>query len=84
MVSVCIHALQIHIATLIDFIDICGSFETKGSVIDGLFIPTEPDRTAESNCPNDVFFWPKGVPTPTPTSTPMSSAPTPVRFIISP
>ncbi|KAL4249529.1 RNase T2 family protein [Abortiporus biennis] len=52
-------------------------FETKGSVIDGIF--THADADSDSNCPDDVYYWPKGVPTPTPTPTsaPTSSSPTP-------
>ena len=50
------------------------SFETKGSVIDGVFTHADADST--SDCPDTVWYWPKGVPTPTPTTT--SSAPTAV------
>lgn len=52
------------------------SFETKGSVIDGIFTHADADST--SDCPDTVWYWPKGVPTPTPTTT--SSAPTAVGF----
>ncbi|KAI0072657.1 ribonuclease T2 [Panus rudis PR-1116 ss-1] len=50
-------------------------FETKGSVIDGIFVHADTD--SDSSCADTVFFWPKGVPTPTPTATSTSSAPTP-------
>ncbi|KAK7692451.1 hypothetical protein QCA50_004076 [Cerrena zonata] len=49
-------------------------FETKGSVIDGIFTHADADST--SDCPDTVWYWPKGVPTPTPTATTTSSAPT--------
>ncbi|CAL1706597.1 unnamed protein product [Somion occarium] len=48
-------------------------FETKGSVIDGIF--THADADSDSGCADTVFYWPKGLPTPTPITT--SSAPTP-------
>lgn len=49
------------------------SFETKGSVIDGLFLHAEPDGS-KGSCADSVYYWPKGVPTPTPTPTPTSTA----------
>lgn len=55
------------------------SFETKGSVIDGVFLPADPDGS-KGSCAEKVYYWPKGVPTPTPaptTTTTTSSAPTP-------
>ncbi|KAH8107976.1 ribonuclease M [Cristinia sonorae] len=50
-------------------------YETKGSVIDGVWLHANAD--SESNCADEVYYWPKGVPTPTPTATSTSSAPTP-------
>lgn len=52
-------------------------FETKGSVIDGIFIPANPDDTPTGNCPSQVHYWPKGVPVPKPTPTSTSTAPSP-------
>jgi len=52
-------------------------FDTKGSVIDGLFFPTDPDDTPSGTCPPLIHYWPKGVPVPTPTPTSTSTAPSP-------
>jgi ribonuclease T2 len=54
------------------------SFNTKGSVIDGIFLPADPDGT-KTTCASSVYYWPKGVPTPTPAPSPTSTstAPTP-------
>lgn len=39
-----------------------GRFETRGSFIDGIFVPA--DAVAKDSCPDDVYYWPKGVPIP--------------------
>ncbi|THH33249.1 hypothetical protein EUX98_g895 [Antrodiella citrinella] len=52
-------------------------FETKGSVVDGIFLHADPDPGSDSNCPEDVYYWPKGAPLPTPSPTSTSAAPSP-------
>ncbi|KAI0085048.1 ribonuclease T2-like protein [Irpex rosettiformis] len=56
-------------------------YVTRGSVIDGLFLHTDADST--DSCADTVWYWPKGVATPssTPTSSSTVSSSAPVSVV---